>query len=365
MDLKNRPTKIMRRFSADPSYDLAGEYRAHLLRHGGDPLKPLKTLKDWLEAPLLARMTAAKHVELTNPDFEILYSRNWGVIDSKNYECFDCGKKGVNNFLNDYPETGGDFRVIHCASCRSTNTGFNFKKYANSIEPRWLATFRHKKSEMEFQLLPGDLQTGAHPFLVSRHLLTHKDVRNLTGVTVENEIGAVPMDLFPDFNLARVKFICEHYNFRIPTELDWEIYAGFEYSFFFDNKTTRKKGFSALSRYVCQYADYIWFRDNCNAKRNIELHESFCRWNRYGLTDVFGNLTTLCEDDVARGGSYASDRHQIVNFEMFGDHLGVGNYSELGIRLIKDISPEWMKGSEYLKNSERCKRFKKEDFFFL
>lgn len=182
------------------------------------------------------------------------------------------------------------------------------KQYSCGGQSHRIATFRHKKTAMEFNLIPGgqflmgnkntpidmiavspQCSVTLTPFLMGRFSVKQKEWRIYETSILPNEQG-------PELPMSRMSWldISEWFKkagdgLRLPSESEWEYAcrAG----------TTSDYYWGALFD-----QSYVWSEANAGgAPKAGALHEKSGKWNAFGLIDMIGNLWEWVADSASAG----------------------------------------------------------------
>lgn len=163
-----------------------------------------------------------------------------------------------------------------------------------------IATFIHKATGIEFQLLPGGRPSGRRvllqPFLIARWPVTEEQFDGIA--------FSLRRSSRPKTNLSGVE--CDQWlrshNMELPTPGQWEYAcrAGTTTNYYWGNSPN---------------PDHMWTRENAERAVDCSNNDFKKNWNAFGLVDTIGNVWEVVgaenEDGFRRrlGLSYRSERH--------------------------------------------------------
>ncbi|MDF1667736.1 MAG: formylglycine-generating enzyme family protein, partial [Planctomycetota bacterium] len=231
---------------------------------------------------------------------------------------------------------------------RRLGAGFKFfrtRRYECAGISHRIATFRHRKSRMELQLIPGGRETmgedGADfrslpayealvsPILVGRYPIRQGEWDKIGGEDARQfHEKQAPIDSV-SWDDVSAWIDKAGAGLRLPTEEEWEFAA---------------RAGSQNSRYWGQELDeaYCWYRDNCERPQSVIRHAR--RGNAFGLVDVLGNVWEWClnpfeADSIRyplRGACWFNyDRYVQVAYRF--SHSGNQRFPYVGARLVREI----------------------------
>lgn len=208
-----------------------------------------------------------------------------------------------------------------------------------------IATFRHRKTGMELQLIPGGTATmgqdaapfrarssyecSVQPLLIGRYPIRQGELDKIGGNDARQfnqkqaPIDSVSWQDVSDW-LARVGA-----GLRLPTEEEWEFAA---------------RAGSQTPRYWGEELDdaYCWYRDNCESTVSVIRHAR--RGNAFGLVDILGNVWEWCLDPFdEEGRSFPLRGACWFNYEQYVQvayrfsHSRTERVPYVGARLVREI----------------------------
>jgi hypothetical protein len=217
-------------------------------------------------------------------------------------------------------------------------------KVVEEADGHRLATFRHKLSRIEFNLLPG--KSGMNPILMSRWPMTVRQWSILCEESLSKHGGEDVGDPMVGLPCANIQKGLRKRGLRLPTGEEW-LYAC-------------QAGATTYFYWGDQFdSDHVWHQGNTRMSReSVGEHEQSSHWNAFGLVDVLGNVWEWTSNvsegfprvmEECRGWSYQVsewDMQEVFNavetmaypFSCREVHEGVSG-DDIGFRAVKSIPP--------------------------
>lgn len=208
-----------------------------------------------------------------------------------------------------------------------------------------IATFRHRKTTMEMQLIPGgsarfgqdeatfnarpSYESSVKPLLIGRYPVRQGEWDRVGGDDLRNfNNKQSPIDSV-SWNDVSAWLSKAGAGLRFPNEEEWEFAA---------------RAGSTDPRYWGPELDekYCWYRDNCESTESVIRHAR--RGNAFGLVDVLGNVWEWClEPFDDQEGRYPLRGACWYNYERYVQvayrfsHLVTERVPYVGARAVCDI----------------------------
>lgn len=205
-----------------------------------------------------------------------------------------------------------------------------------------LATFRHKLSKIELNLIPG-IQ-GLEPFLIGRWPVTVRQYSILLEEKFSKNEGKEVGDPMVGLSCSAVQDRLSSHDLRLPTNEEWAhaCHAGSTDYFYWGDRFDES---------------YLWHQENSSAMReSVLVHQGRKKWNAFGLVDMLGNIWEWTSEapgsikvsEECRGWSFRSSKWDIEEARAPGLHAMAELYSwreveeswsgdDIGFRAVKSL----------------------------
>lgn len=261
-------------------------------------LEPLHSREDWNSCP--------EHIQdLIIKNIEKRLGSEYKLKGIDVWECWEEDRFGM-------PCSQDEWDAFYDEGFDIREDGFLGKRIAHR-----LATFTHQKTNIEFNLIPGN----GTPLLFARWPVTRAQFGEMGLLASQRDLPV------GHINLSGVEVFLRQHHFDLPSSSEWlhACRAG---------STTRY--------YWGEFPDstYCWYStssvvDGRFCRHRVTEHDNQMKWNAFGLVDMIGNVWEIIKDGGSLGGSYLTSA--IQNYTDPGSKILFHNYPEYGFRVVKRI----------------------------